>query len=345
MITFEEETLDDLLITTYQHLLKYGEKNIASRGETFEFTNVSLVLNNPRARVSLSETRSTLISAVGEFFWYLSGSNAIEFIEYYIKDYRKFIGISEGDSLLINGAYGPRLFGNEFSAVNQIINLLSDKPSSRQAVMPIYGIEDLKRTRTDSKDIPCTCLLQFFIRKDKLSLTVYMRSNDASKGLVHDIFSFTLLQEIILIRLRQRSNKFADLRLGTYTHIVGSLHLYEDDTTDIKNYIEREGWHGHVSMYSINEKHLDSDLAQAKYIEEQLRLGNTVSVDELFKLKDIFWFEIACILYIWNSIKYNKLDINNDFELLKTYKDDSGKEISKVVLTFLLKRAEAYQSI
>ena len=46
MITFEEETLDDLLITTYQHLLKYGEKNIASSEYSQTKTTINLLITN-----------------------------------------------------------------------------------------------------------------------------------------------------------------------------------------------------------------------------------------------------------------------------------------------------------
>ena len=65
---------------------------------------------------------------------------------------------------------------------------------------------------------PCTCTLQFLARGVKLDLIVYMRSNDVIKGLPHDIFCFTMLQEIAARRL--------SLEPGIYKHCVGSLHLY-----------------------------------------------------------------------------------------------------------------------
>jgi thymidylate synthase len=48
-----------------------------------------------------------------------------------------------------------------------------------------------------------------------------MRSNDAYKGLPHDIFCFTMLQEVVARTL--------GVELGSYSHFVGSLHLYDDE--------------------------------------------------------------------------------------------------------------------
>ena len=48
-----------------------------------------------------------------------------------------------------------------------------------------------------------------------------MRSNDIWFGLPYDIFQFTSLQILLSMEL--------GVGIGTYTHICGSLHLYERD--------------------------------------------------------------------------------------------------------------------
>ena len=67
----KEKTLDDLLNTTYTTILENGDELTASKGVNFEIRNAVLTLENPRSRLSISETRSKLISCIGEFFWYL----------------------------------------------------------------------------------------------------------------------------------------------------------------------------------------------------------------------------------------------------------------------------------
>ena len=71
------------------------------------------------------------------------------------------------------------------------------------------------------------------IRQGKLDLIVSMRSNDAFWGLPHDIFSFTMLQEIMARSL--------SAELGTYKHAVGSLHLYEKTKKGALQFLN-EGW-------------------------------------------------------------------------------------------------------
>lgn len=48
-----------------------------------------------------------------------------------------------------------------------------------------------------------------------------MRSNDLWMGFPNDIFQFTAIQIYLAMRL--------GVGLGTYTHIAGSLHLYDRD--------------------------------------------------------------------------------------------------------------------
>jgi len=67
------------------------------------------------------------------------------------------------------------------------------------------------------------------IRNDKLVLVVYMRSNDAFLGLPHDMFCFTMLQEIIARTLK--------VDVGVYKHAVGSLHLYQRDVESANEFL------------------------------------------------------------------------------------------------------------
>ena len=177
----EEDSLDDLLNSTFSKIMRDGEEIASSKGKNSEIRNAQLVLNNPRARLSISESRSRLISCVGEFFWYLSGSDSIEFIEYYISNYKTFIDYKEDEETPALGAYGPRVFGeqNQFKAIER---LLREKPDSRRAVISIYDKNDV--FREDNRDIPCTCSLQFFIGDNIVSVSLYdfIKSEISARG-------------------------------------------------------------------------------------------------------------------------------------------------------------------
>ena len=223
---FVGETLDDVMRSSIEAIEENGEPNEGSKGKTTELVGVLLEIANPRARLSRTETRGKPFSCLGELCWYLAGTNQLGFISYYLKHYKES---AEGD--LIFGGYGPRLFRNDgLDQLTNVTNLLRRKPGSRRAVIQLFSAEDLVE---DHKDIPCTCTLQFMIRSAKLQMVTHMRSNDAFRGLPHDIFAFTMLQEILARSL--------SVDLGTYKHAVGSLHLYDENKNTARRFLD-EGW-------------------------------------------------------------------------------------------------------
>lgn len=226
------DTLDDLLIEVFTELTNVPFDVSSTRGHfegnSSETIGAMLLLTNPRARLSRTETKGTVFSALGELLWYLSKSNALDFIKYYIKDYEK----ESVDGISIHGGYGPRLFSaqGQYDQVHNVIKLLRERSSSRRAAIQLFDAKDISENFIE---IPCTCTLQFILRQGKLHMITFMRSNDAYKGLPHDFFAFTMIQEIIARTL--------GVELGFYHHSVGSLHLYESAKDAAFNYI-KEGF-------------------------------------------------------------------------------------------------------
>lgn len=136
-------------------------------------------------------------------------------LEAYAPSYKKF---AEKDGKA-HGAYGSRLLVHAgFDQLQAIIKELNIRPESRQAVASIWWTSDLK-VLGKKKDMPCTLTWQFLVRDDKLHMVTNMRSNDVWLGLPYDIFCFTCVQRMMAGTLM--------LEPGTYTHNVGSMHLYE----------------------------------------------------------------------------------------------------------------------
>jgi len=223
---FQAESFDDLLREVLDTLCSEGGRIRPSRGEAFELIGATIELENPRARLSRTETRGKLFSCLGELCWYLSGKNTLDPIRYYIPRYEES---AEGD--LIFGGYGPRLF--DWKGQNQLANirvLLEQRQDSRRAVIQLFDAVDLAE---EHKDVPCTTAIQFFKRADLLHACVTMRSNDVFFGLSHDLFCFTMLQEILAVSL--------GVQPGTYKHFVGSLHVYAEHKLRVNNFLS-EGW-------------------------------------------------------------------------------------------------------
>lgn len=118
------------------------------------------------------------------------------------------------------GAYGPRIR----SQLPQLINVLKRDPDSRQALLQIWRPQD-DLWADGALDIPCTTSMQFFIRKDRLHMHTYMRSNDVWWGLSYDAFQFTQLQCTVARAL--------NVAVGEYVHTAGSMHIYERDFAKI----------------------------------------------------------------------------------------------------------------
>lgn len=221
-------TLDDLLHTVLEWIRTEGARITSTGGANTEIWGASLVLTNPLARLSRSETRGKVFSPLGELCWYLSGSDAHSAIEYYVVPYPN--RLPDGR---VFGAYGPRLRHKKGGdQIEQIITTLRRKPDSRRAVIQIFDSAD-NLHHDQALQPPCTCTLQFLVRDGALQLIGYMRSNDVIRGMTHDIFCFTMLQELVARSL--------DLPLGTYTHMVGSLHVYDRDAVEAQAFLD-EDW-------------------------------------------------------------------------------------------------------
>lgn len=313
------DSLDDLMRAVFKRLLSNkGNQLVKSKkGTSTEVFGALLELRNPRARLSRSQTRARVFSALGELLWYLAGDDSLKFIKYYIPSYEKY----SNDGKILNGAYGPRIFsGNatcqdkNYSNWRRVISKLKLRSGSRNAVIQIYRNDD---DRGKNEDIPCTCTLQFVIRADKLHLHTHMRSNDALFGLPHDIFSFTMLQEIAAREL--------DVELGFYYHSVASLHLYHDDEKNgVKSFSQtaaqkflREGWFEEKPMPIMPLG--DPWPSIEKLLQYEAKIRNEASKQEPPKDLLPYWNDLAILLLIHKM--FRSMDTSTRQSKRQTFRD------------------------
>lgn len=189
-------------------------RTVAPRGlPTKEVLGSSLRLADPRSRfVDLPPHR--VISpafAVAEALWILSGSG-----EAWIHHFNRSLATYVGDGAP-HGAYGPRL--RAWAGIDQfdrVRRLLLNDPDSRRAVLTIF---DPAKDLTDERDIPCTLSHRFYLRDGVLHMVTTMRSQDVWRGLPYDLFTATLLLELMA--------GWIGAQVGHWHHEVDSLHLYE----------------------------------------------------------------------------------------------------------------------
>ena len=280
---FEGVCLDDIMHDVIKAVLEFGGRRTATRGTFEELTGVLMCLHDPRARLSRTETRGRPFSALGEFCWYMSGRADLEPIEHYVAEYRK-----DAVDGVLPGAYGPRLVGDrDGNQLNQVIARLVAKPTSRKAVVRVFDAIDLQ---TGQRDVPCTCTLQYLIRNDRLEAITYMRSNDVYWGLPHDVFCFTLLQEYLAALL--------GVGLGSYKHVVGSLHLYERHSEEARAFLA-EGFQSTKSpMPDMPQARADDGLRTLLEAETLLREPSVEwdRITTMEKATDDYWGDLIRLL-------------------------------------------------
>lgn len=295
VFSISSPTLDDLLWDVLKEIQRSGKYIKSNKGDNIEILGAFLELRNPRARLSRSYTRGKIFGAVGELMWYLSGSNNLDQIAYYLPAYKH----SSDDGKKVYGGYGPRLRSMPVTTqrhvkwsidqIYSVIRLLKERPSTRQAVIQLFNAEDLI---VPHKDIPCTCTMQFFVRDGKLNMATHMRSNDAFVGIPHDFFCFTMLQEIIA--------KSVGVDVGVYHHFVGSLHCYIRDEEKIDDYFKE----GHQTtlkcMPEMPGRDLWENIDKVLQYESRLRASTeALSAPEL----DGYWSDVAVLLQFFKAIK------------------------------------------
>lgn len=223
MIHYRAQDFSQLYSKCLRDLLRSPEFVTSPRGmRILENTNVALVLENPLSCLYSNQRRSSQKKYIAaELLWYFMGRKDVEFI----KDYAKFWTSIQNEDGTVNSAYGNLVFTKKnrfgYSQYDWALKSLIKDRDSRQAVLHFNMPEHQYLT---NKDFVCTMYAIFQLREGRLNLTVSMRSNDVILGLPTDVAFFATLQGQMLSHLNQ---KYPEVRLGTYTHIANSLHLYE----------------------------------------------------------------------------------------------------------------------
>jgi thymidylate synthase len=171
--------------------------------------------------------------------------------------------------------------------VANVIALLKKRPSSRQAVIQIFDADDLQ---SGEHGVPCTCTLQFLLRDAALHLFVNMRSNDAYLGFPHDVFAFTMLQEIVA--------RSVGVEIGTYIHTVGSFHLYAENDAQAEAYIG-EGFQNIVPMDPMPDGDPWPAINEILAFERRVRANPQEPIPNI----ESYWQDICRLLAIHSALK------------------------------------------
>jgi thymidylate synthase len=206
------------------------------------------------------DTDNKLLQEQGVHIW--DGNTTREFLDSRgLKDYR------EG---LIGPGYGFqwRHFGGDYDSseagvkeggnrgvdqLQQIIDALKDpaQRTSRRLIMSAWNPQQLDQMALP----PCHILCQFNVHDgNKLSCSMYQRSNDEACGTSFNIASYSFLTHLLA--------KHCGLEAYEFVYFKGNCHIYEDHVDGLKLQITREPFpFPTVSIKqvreNINDYHID----------------------------------------------------------------------------------------
>ena len=173
--------------------------------------NEVFTLANPSDKViNTPERKFNTDYAEYEWNWYLKGDRDASEIGERAKIWKQMMvaGTTE-----VNSNYG--YFWNKNYQLSRVVQELKTNKETRRAIVVHYDINELDRYKYDT---PCNDVLNFYIKDDKLHLTVFARSIDLVYGFCNDQYTFAKLMEMVAFQL--------DIPVGEMHWMVTNLHIY-----------------------------------------------------------------------------------------------------------------------
>ena len=227
---FNGSSADDVwqqVVREFQHP-RVVKAQDSRNGMTKEILHAAISISDPRKRWIMSRQPALNPAfALAEIIWIMNGRRDLAFLEFWNKEYRKFVG--PGPEL--HGAYGHRLRRHlDLDQLERAYQALKQDCNTRQVVLQIWDSKiDMPRSngKPSDEDIPCNLVSILKVRNSKLEWLQILRSNDLFLGLPYNIVQFTSIQEILA--------GWLGIKCGTYNQISDSLHIYERDEGKIQD--------------------------------------------------------------------------------------------------------------
>jgi len=190
-------------------------EKIMTEGEDYAGTkaifNESFTLLYPEDKIiTTPERKFNLDYADFEWDWYLKGDRDAKEIGEKAKIWKQMMvpGTTE-----VNSNYG--YFWNYNDQLKRVIQDLKSNPETRKAIVVHYILHELDRYKYDT---PCNDVLNFYVKDNRLHLTVFARSIDLVFGFSNDQYTFAKLMEKVSLE--------TGYEIGQMHWAITNLHVY-----------------------------------------------------------------------------------------------------------------------
>ena len=178
-----------------------------------------------------------------ELLWFLRGDTNIRYL--------KENGVSIWDEwALENGELGP-VYGAQwrnwqgadgqfYDQVQALVDGLKNNPNSRRHIINGWNVallpDESKSPQENAADglmalPPCHALYQFYVADNKLSASLYIRSNDLFLGHPYNTASLALLTHMLAQQ--------CDLEVGDIVLSLGDAHIYANHFEQVETQLQR----------------------------------------------------------------------------------------------------------
>jgi len=245
----------------YLDLMRHVKENGVQKGDRTGTGTISVF--GYQMRFDLSEgfplvttKKCHLKSIIHELLWFLKGETDTK----YLVDNGVKIWNEWADDGQLGPVYGyqwrnwPAPNGTHIDQIEEVIQLLKDKPNSRRIIVSAWNVADLPDESISPQDnvkkgqmalAPCHAFFQFYVADGKLSCQLYQRSADIFLGVPFNIASYALLTMMVA--------QVVGLEPGDFIHTLGDAHLYNNHLEQVDLQLERK-------PFTLPKMKLNSDI-------------------------------------------------------------------------------------
>lgn len=222
----------------------------------------------------INSRRMFPVTAFAELCWTLSGEKKLDWLQQYTKMWDEF----KNEDNEIEAAYGyrwRRMFGRDQLLLG--IEALKNDPSDRQVFISAWDNSQDGLGNRWTSNVPCPACFCLNIIRNRLNLTLFIRSSDTIVGLPYDMLMYSLLLIVITHELRKAG---LNVGYGRIDAMLSHAHIYEPHFEIAKQLINNTYQYGMDSKAAEAERNYiiqDIDLTQNRILWELQTVSNIIN--------------------------------------------------------------------
>ena len=218
----------DLLRHVQQHGVRRGDRTGTGTLSVFGYQ----MRFNLQDGFPLVTTKKVFFKGLAhEMLWFLQGATNVGYLnEHGIKIWNDWAD-ETGE---LGPVYGKQWRdwaapdGRHIDQISQVINSIKNNPDSRRHIVQAWNVGEI-----DSMALPpCHMFFQFYVADNRLSCSLYVRSNDLFLGAPFNIGQYALLTHMIAQQ--------CDLEVGDLVYTIGDAHIYTNHLDQVAEQLSRE---------------------------------------------------------------------------------------------------------